>query len=87
VSRRQPSEGGTSEQQLIANGVQVSDIDVQPWGSFVTVSDPDGNTWALQQIAAAAVERLPGTGTSQLQSHEGPLRSPASQARKSLIAA
>ena len=36
--------------ELIAHGVQTSDIDVQPWGSFVTFSDPDGNTWALQQV-------------------------------------
>ena len=35
--------------QLIAQGVQASEVDVQPWGSFVTFSDPDGNTWALQQ--------------------------------------
>ena len=21
-----------------------------PWGSFVYFSDPDGNTWALQQL-------------------------------------
>ncbi len=27
-----------------------SDVDVQPWGSFVTFSNPDGNTWALQQV-------------------------------------
>ncbi len=26
------------------------DAYVQPWGSFVTFSDPDGNTWALQQL-------------------------------------
>ena len=25
-------------------------FDVQPYGSFVTFSDPDGNTWALQQL-------------------------------------
>src|ERR1035441_4619336 len=31
-------------------GVEVSEVDVQPWGSFVTFSDPDGNTWALQQL-------------------------------------
>ena len=37
---------------LIANGVPVSEVDVQPWGSFVTFSDPDGNTWALQQLPA-----------------------------------
>ena len=41
---------GAARQQLIANGVQASDVDVQPWGSFVTFSDPDGNTWALQQL-------------------------------------
>jgi hypothetical protein len=44
-----PSEGAPSEQQLIANGVQVSDIDVQPWGALVAVAGPDGNTWTLQQ--------------------------------------
>ncbi len=37
---------------LIANGVAASEVDVQPWGSFVTFSDPDGNTWALQQVPA-----------------------------------
>ena len=36
--------------QLIAHGVQASEVYVQPWGSFVTFSDPDGNTWALQQL-------------------------------------
>ena len=39
-----------ARQHLIANGVPVSEVDVQPWGSFVTFSDPDGNTWALQQL-------------------------------------
>jgi catechol 2,3-dioxygenase-like lactoylglutathione lyase family enzyme len=37
---------------LIEHGVQASEIDVQPWGSFVTFADPDGNTWALQQLPA-----------------------------------
>jgi catechol 2,3-dioxygenase-like lactoylglutathione lyase family enzyme len=37
---------------LIANGVAASEVDVQPWGSFVTFGDPDGNTWALQQLPA-----------------------------------
>ena len=35
--------------QLIGHGVDASPVDVQPWGSFVTFSDPDGNTWSLQQ--------------------------------------
>jgi predicted enzyme related to lactoylglutathione lyase len=39
-----------TRQQLISRGVDASDVDVQPWGSFVTFSDPDGNTWALQQM-------------------------------------
>jgi predicted enzyme related to lactoylglutathione lyase len=37
-------------EQLISNGVEASEIDVQPWGSFVTFSDPDGNTWSLQEL-------------------------------------
>jgi catechol 2,3-dioxygenase-like lactoylglutathione lyase family enzyme len=39
-----------ARKQLIENGVDASEVDVQPWGSFVTFSDPDGNTWALQQL-------------------------------------
>ncbi|MCU1408652.1 MAG: glyoxalase [Microbacteriaceae bacterium] len=35
---------------LVANGVDASDVDDQPWGRFVYFADPDGNTWSLQQI-------------------------------------
>ena len=35
---------------LISRGVKASEVDVQPWGSFVTFEDPDGNRWTLQQI-------------------------------------
>ncbi len=35
---------------LAANGVQVSDVQVFPWGSFVFFHDPDGNGWAVQQL-------------------------------------
>lgn len=31
-------------------GVDVSDVEVHPWGSFVFFSDPDGNKWAVQQL-------------------------------------
>lgn len=41
-----------ARQALIARGVKASEVDVQPWGSFVTFSDPDGNTWSLQQLPA-----------------------------------
>ncbi|TQS46107.1 VOC family protein [Cryptosporangium phraense] len=36
--------------QLIAAGVEASDVDPQPWGNFVYFRDPDGNSWALQAI-------------------------------------
>lgn len=36
--------------QLKTNGVDVSDVDVQDWGSFVYFADPDGNKWAVQYI-------------------------------------
>jgi catechol 2,3-dioxygenase-like lactoylglutathione lyase family enzyme len=39
-----------ARQQLVSRGVEASDVDVQAWGSFVTFGDPDGNTWALQQL-------------------------------------
>lgn len=35
---------------LLTRGVEVSEVDEQPWGRFVHFSDPDGNRWALQQL-------------------------------------
>ena len=35
---------------LVERGVEVSDVQTFPWGSFVFFSDPDGNAWAVQQI-------------------------------------
>lgn len=36
--------------RLISNGVEVSEVQEYPWGSFVFFSDPDGNRWAVQQM-------------------------------------
>ena len=36
--------------ELVGRGMEVSEVDVQPWGSFVYFSDPDGNSWAVQYI-------------------------------------
>lgn len=36
-------------EELLGRGVDVSEIDVQPWGSFAYFADPDGNGWAIQQ--------------------------------------
>jgi catechol 2,3-dioxygenase-like lactoylglutathione lyase family enzyme len=36
--------------ELAGRGVDVSEVHVEPWGSFVFFSDPDGNGWAVQQL-------------------------------------
>ena len=38
--------------ELLERGVEVSEVQDFPWGSFVFFSDPDGNGWAVQQIPA-----------------------------------
>ncbi len=40
--------------ELIGRGAEVSEVEVLEWGSFVYFSDPDGNTWALQQLPSHA---------------------------------
>jgi catechol 2,3-dioxygenase-like lactoylglutathione lyase family enzyme len=40
--------------ELAGRGVEVTDVQVYPWGSFVFFSDPDGNGWAVQQTPARA---------------------------------
>jgi predicted enzyme related to lactoylglutathione lyase len=37
-----------SRAALAERGVDVSDVQEFPWGSFVFFKDPDGNGWALQ---------------------------------------
>ena len=38
--------------ELLGRGVEVSEVQVFPWGSFVFFSDPDGNAWSVQQLPA-----------------------------------
>jgi catechol 2,3-dioxygenase-like lactoylglutathione lyase family enzyme len=40
--------------ELSGRGVQTSEVQVHPWGSFIFFSDPDGNSWSVQQIPARA---------------------------------
>ena len=40
----------TTRKELADRGVDVSDVQVFPWGSFVFFKDPDGNGWALQAM-------------------------------------
>jgi catechol 2,3-dioxygenase-like lactoylglutathione lyase family enzyme len=39
-----------SRAELAERGVEVSDVQEFPWGSFVFFEDPDGNGWALQAL-------------------------------------
>lgn len=40
--------------ELVKRGIEVSDVSVLDWGSFVYFSDPDGNKWALQELPKRA---------------------------------
>ena len=44
------ADAAAAREELLTRGVSVSEVDVQPWGSFVYFADPDGNGWALQQL-------------------------------------
>ncbi|WP_407835580.1 VOC family protein [Streptomyces sp. DSM 116496] len=39
---------------LKGRGIEVTEIEDMPWGSFVYFSDPDGNGWAVQQTTPRA---------------------------------
>ncbi|HEY1085583.1 MAG TPA: VOC family protein [Candidatus Saccharimonadales bacterium] len=36
--------------ELVANGVESTDVESLPWGIFTHYKDPDGNSWAMQQL-------------------------------------
>jgi catechol 2,3-dioxygenase-like lactoylglutathione lyase family enzyme len=36
--------------EYLDRGLDVGEIDDQPWGRFLHFSDPDGNSWAVQQV-------------------------------------
>jgi catechol 2,3-dioxygenase-like lactoylglutathione lyase family enzyme len=44
------SEVEAAHDELATRGVDVSDVQVFPWGSFVFFEDPDGNRWSVQQL-------------------------------------
>jgi predicted enzyme related to lactoylglutathione lyase len=43
-----------ARQELVSRGVDATPVEVLEWGSFTTFSDPDGNTWTVQQLPARA---------------------------------
>jgi predicted enzyme related to lactoylglutathione lyase len=46
------SDAVAAQAQLTAAGVEASAVTEMPWGRFVFFSDPDGNTWSLQELPA-----------------------------------
>jgi catechol 2,3-dioxygenase-like lactoylglutathione lyase family enzyme len=39
-----------AREDLAGRGIDVSDVQDFPWGTFVFFNDPDGNAWAVQQL-------------------------------------
>ncbi len=39
-----------AREELLQRGAEVSEVEVLAWGSFVYFADPDGNSWALQEL-------------------------------------
>ena len=39
-----------AREDLAGRGIEVSDVQEMPWGTFVYFRDPDGNPWSVQQI-------------------------------------
>ncbi len=44
------ADADAAREELAGRGVEMSDVDDQPWGRFVHFADPDGNKWVLQQL-------------------------------------
>jgi predicted enzyme related to lactoylglutathione lyase len=44
------SDINAAREELVERGVEVSEVQVFDWGSFVFFSDPDGNGWAVQEV-------------------------------------
>jgi catechol 2,3-dioxygenase-like lactoylglutathione lyase family enzyme len=44
------SDVAAARAQLMERGLEVGEVQVFPWGSFIFFEDPDGNRWAVQQL-------------------------------------
>ena len=54
-------DAGAAREELVGRGVECSEIQVidpRDGGTFFGFADPDGNTWAVQQITARAEKPL-----------------------------
>lgn len=55
------ADAGAARQELLNRGVEVSDItvfDERDGGTFFGFADPDGNTWAVQELRVRAEQPL-----------------------------
>ena len=43
-------DAAAAREEMLARGIDASEVQSFPWGEFVVFSDPDGNRWALQEI-------------------------------------
>jgi len=48
--------------ELVERGVEVSEVEDLPWGTFVFFSDPDGNRWPVQQVPSWSAQQVPPPG-------------------------
>lgn len=39
-----------ARQELVERGVDAAEVQTLAWGSFTSFTDPDGNTWSLQEL-------------------------------------
>ncbi len=46
-----------TREELLQKGIDASDVDQQPWGRFVYITDPDGNKWSLQQMVGSEYDQ------------------------------
>src|SRR5688572_22107564 len=44
------SDVAAARAELVGRGVDASEVQDFPWGSFTFFADPDGNRWAIQQL-------------------------------------
>ena len=43
-------DAAAAREDLVAHGVDASEVETFPWGRFTFFADPDGNRWAVQEI-------------------------------------
>jgi catechol 2,3-dioxygenase-like lactoylglutathione lyase family enzyme len=55
-------DANAAREELLARGLDVGEVQQFPWGSFVFFSDPDGNSWAIQQLPAWSGEAAAPAG-------------------------